>query len=79
MWVALSCAHVDTATKAFMAWFGPKGIATVTFSLLVLGESIPGGERIFNLTALVVVSSVIVHSFSDTPGSEWIARRSDEE
>lgn len=77
VWVALAGTRVDTATKAFMAWFGPKGIATVTFSLIVLSESIPGGLRIFNLTALVVVCSVFVHSLSDTPGSEWIARRSE--
>ena len=79
VWIALAGTGVDTATKAFMAWFGPKGVATVTFSLLVLGESIPGGEQIFNLTALVVVCSVFVHSFTDTPGSEWIARRTNEE
>ena len=40
--------------KAFMAWFGPKGVATMTFSLLVLGRGVPGGERIFNLAALAV-------------------------
>lgn len=79
VWIALAGTGVDTATKAFMAWFGPKGVATVTFSLLVLGENVPGGQEIFNLTALVVVSSVIVHSFTDTPGSEWIARRTTEE
>lgn len=77
VWVALAGTRVDTATKAFMAWFGPKGVATVTFSLLVLGESIPAGQQIFNLTALVVVCSVIVHSFTDTPGSEWIARHAE--
>ena len=37
-----------------MAWFGPKGVATMTFSLLVLSAAIPQGERIFNLAALVV-------------------------
>ena len=36
--------RVDTATKAFMAWFGPKGVATMTFSLFVLGEGVPGAE-----------------------------------
>ena len=40
-----------------MAWFGPKGVATMTFSLLVLGEGIPDGERIFNLAALCVFAS----------------------
>ena len=65
---------VDLATKAFMSWFGPKGVATMTFSLLVLGEAIPAGERIFNLAALTVFASIILHGLTDTPGSEWIAR-----
>ena len=59
---------VDTATKGFMAWFGPKGVATMTFSLFVLGEGIPDGERIFNLAALCVFASVLVHGLTDTPG-----------
>ena len=33
--------QVDTAEKAFMAWFGPKGVATMTFALLVLGSDAP--------------------------------------
>jgi sodium/hydrogen antiporter len=76
IWISLAGAGVDTATKGFMAWFGPKGVATVTFSLLVLGQAIEEGERIFNLAALVVFCSIIVHGLSDTPGSEWLARRS---
>jgi NhaP-type Na+/H+ or K+/H+ antiporter len=60
-----------------MAWFGPKGVATMTFSLLVLHERIPEGDRIFNLAALVVLCSVVAHGLSDTPGSEWIGRRAE--
>ena len=69
--------RIDTATKGFMAWFGPKGVATMTFSILVLGQPIAEGERIFNLAALVVFCSIIVHGLSDTPGSEWLARRAE--
>ena len=75
IWVSLTGAGIDTATKAFMAWFGPKGVATMTFSILVLGQPIAEGERIFNLAALVVFCSIIVHGLTDTPGSEWIATR----
>jgi NhaP-type Na+/H+ or K+/H+ antiporter len=75
VWVALAGTGVDTATKGFMAWFGPKGVATMTFSLFVLGEGIPDGERIFNLAALCVFASVLVHGLTDTPGSEWLIRR----
>jgi sodium/hydrogen antiporter len=75
VWISLAGTGVDAATKGFMAWFGPKGVATMTFSLFVLGEGIPDGERIFNLAALCVFTSVLVHGLSDTPGSEWLIRR----
>jgi NhaP-type Na+/H+ or K+/H+ antiporter len=69
--------QVDTATKAFMSWFGPKGVATMTFALLVLGEGLRSGEQIFNLAALVVFCSIIIHGLTDTPGSEWMARHAE--
>jgi sodium/hydrogen antiporter len=67
--------QVDLAEKAFMAWFGPKGVATMTFALFVLGSAVPDGERIAAIAALTVFISIIVHGLSDQPGSEWIARR----
>jgi NhaP-type Na+/H+ or K+/H+ antiporter len=77
IWIALAGTGTDTATKAFIAWFGPKGVATMTFALFVLGEGVPGAERIFNLAALCVFASVLAHGLSDTPGSEWLARRAE--
>ncbi len=77
VFAALAGTATDTATRGFMAWFGPKGVATMTFSLLVLSDRISSGTRIFNLAALVVVCSVLVHGLTDTPGSEWLARRAE--
>jgi sodium/hydrogen antiporter len=77
IWIALAGTGFDRADKGFMAWFGPKGVATMTFSLLVLSEGIPSGERIFNLAALVVMCSVVAHGLTDTPGAEWIGRRAE--
>jgi NhaP-type Na+/H+ or K+/H+ antiporter len=75
LWISFAGTGVPRDQKAFMAWFGPKGVATMTFSLLVLAEAIPQGERIFNLAALTVVCSIVLHGVTDTPGAEWIARR----
>jgi NhaP-type Na+/H+ or K+/H+ antiporter len=58
-----------------MAWFGPKGVATMTFSLFVLGSAVPGAARIANLAALAVFTSVLAHGLSDTPAANWLARR----
>jgi sodium/hydrogen antiporter len=77
--IALAGTRVSRAALAFMAWFGPKGVATMTFSLLVLGSEVAEGERIFNLAALVVLCSIVVHGVTDTPGSEWMARRAEAE
>jgi len=77
--IALTGTRVSRAALAFMAWFGPKGVATMTFSLLVLGSDVAAGERIFNLAALVVLCSIVAHGATDTPGSEWMARHAEEE
>ncbi|MEA2425428.1 MAG: sodium/hydrogen antiporter [Thermoleophilaceae bacterium] len=69
--------RTDTVTRLFMGWFGPKGVATMSFSLLVLGEGIADGERIFNIAALAVVVSIIAHGLTDSPGVNLIARHAE--
>jgi len=67
--------QVGLAEQAFMAWFGPKGVATMAFALFVLGSGVPEGDRIANIAALAVLASIIAHGLTDHPGSEWIIRR----
>jgi NhaP-type Na+/H+ or K+/H+ antiporter len=75
IWVALTGTRITNASKAFMAWFGPKGVATMAFSLLVLSRQVDAGERIFNIAALAVFASILLHGASATPGVKWLARR----
>jgi NhaP-type Na+/H+ or K+/H+ antiporter len=77
VFAALVGTRTDLATRAFMSWFGPKGVATMTFSLLVLSDAIPSGTVIFNLAALTVVCSVLAHGATDTAGAEWLGRRAE--
>ena len=76
--VHASLAGTDTsaAERWFMSWFGPKGVATMTFSLLVLGQAIEDGGRIFNIAALTVFFSIVLHGATDHAGVGWIERRS---
>jgi sodium/hydrogen antiporter len=60
-----------------MGWFGPKGVASMTFALIVLDRNIANGVRIFDLTALVVFCSIVLHGITDTPGANWIAARAE--
>lgn len=75
IWLALAGTGLDTTAKAFMAWFGPKGVATMAFSLLILSREIVAAKQIFDIAALTVFASILLHGLSDTPGTNWIARR----
>jgi NhaP-type Na+/H+ or K+/H+ antiporter len=78
VFASLAGTSTDTATRAFMSWFGPKGVATMTFALLVLAESgIAERGRIFNIAALAVLVSIIAHGVTDVAGANWIGRRQD--
>jgi NhaP-type Na+/H+ or K+/H+ antiporter len=75
--VALLGTRTDLATRLFMGWFGPKGVATMTFSLLVLALGLTDGREIFNIAALAVFVSIIAHGLTDTPGANAIARHAE--
>ena len=75
--IALVRTRLDLPTRLFMGWFGPKGVATMTFALLVLAQGIEEGERIFNIAALAVFVSILAHGLTDTPGANAIARHAE--
>lgn len=75
VWLSLIGTRTDTATRLFMGWFGPKGVATMTFSLIVLDGTVAHGQQIFDIAALVVFCSIVIHGATDTPGANWISRR----
>ncbi len=77
VFTALAGTGTDTATRAFMSWFGPKGVATMTFSLLVLGDGLARSQTLFHLTALTVFCSILVHGLTDHAGVEWLAARAE--
>jgi NhaP-type Na+/H+ or K+/H+ antiporter len=77
--LALVGTPVSRPVKAFMGWFGPKGVATMAFSLLILNRQIADAERIFDIAALAVFVSIIAHGLTDHPGAEWMAAHAEEE
>jgi sodium/hydrogen antiporter len=61
--------------KLFMAWFGPKGVASMLFALFVLKAKVGRGELIFDVAAVTIVCSIVAHGLTDTVGARWLARR----
>jgi NhaP-type Na+/H+ or K+/H+ antiporter len=68
-------ARVSWEARAFMGWFGPRGLNSLLLALLVVQANIPGAELLLATVGVVVISSVIVHGASATPASAWYGRR----
>jgi NhaP-type Na+/H+ or K+/H+ antiporter len=66
---------IPQAEKAFMAWFGPKGVASMLFALFVLKSGVGQGELIFDVAAITIICSIAAHGLTDTVGARWLARR----
>ncbi len=65
-------------THLFLGWFGPRGIASLLFILLVLEESaLPGADRILAIVGLTVLLSIFAHGMTAVPATGWYARRMD--
>ncbi|GAA5162137.1 cation:proton antiporter [Pseudonocardia eucalypti] len=49
------------------AWFGPKGFASVVYGLLALQAGIAESEQVFDLVAVTIALSIVLHSSTDVP------------
>ncbi|MEV6276719.1 cation:proton antiporter [Nocardia sp. NPDC051832] len=67
MMLSLMRTPLTTAERATAAWFGPKGFASVVYGLLVLQSGIPEADNIFDLVAVTIALSIILHSSTDVP------------
>ena len=73
--LALAGTKLPRPQKAFIAWFGPKGVASMLFALLVLDEGLTHGSLVFEVAAFVILGSILAHGLTDTVGARWIERR----
>jgi sodium/hydrogen antiporter len=63
--IALTGTHLRRATVAFMGWFGPRGLASVVFTLLALEEiERGGGAMLLQTVTWTILLSVVLHGIS---------------
>ena len=65
--LVLRRAVVSKRARTFIGWFGPRGLSSLLFGLLVVLQGVPGAERLLVITGVVVITSVILHGVSATP------------
>ncbi|HSS64643.1 MAG TPA: cation:proton antiporter [Gammaproteobacteria bacterium] len=63
--------RIKPVTSVFLGWFGPRGLASVLFVLLILEEmGVPHKDTIFTVAITTVVLSIVLHGVT----AGWAAR-----
>ncbi len=76
--VALLGTGVSPVTSAFLGWFGPRGLASVLYVLVVLeGAEMPHKHEIFVICTLTIMLSILLHGFTAVPAARWYGRQSE--
>jgi NhaP-type Na+/H+ or K+/H+ antiporter len=75
MWLVLRRAAISDVARRTIGWFGPRGLSSLLFALLVIESGLGSGERILSVVGVVVMISVLVHGMSATPLGAWYGQR----
>lgn len=68
IWLSLIGTDANISTKLFLGWFGPRGLATALFALLILPQiGSEYAETILTIAINAVWISAILHGVSATP------------
>lgn len=68
---------LDRTTVLFLAWFGPRGLASVVFAVLAveeLGEGSALTDRAIGAIVLTILGSVVLHGVTAGPGGRRYAQ-----
>jgi NhaP-type Na+/H+ or K+/H+ antiporter len=65
--VAMLGAGARRPTVAFIGWFGPRGLASVVFALLVLERGVPEQQTLLTTVVVTVALSVMLHGLTSVP------------
>lgn len=62
--LSLIGSHVDRSGRFVIAWYGPSGLSSLLLILLAVFAGIPGADRLFRISALIVLISIVIHGAS---------------
>ncbi|MBL8148023.1 MAG: cation:proton antiporter [Anaerolineae bacterium] len=78
VYLALRGTGLRSDTRLIMGWFGPRGLASVIFSLMAI-EALEGAGKethlLASIAAWTILLSVLAHGLSAKPLAAWFARR----
>jgi len=67
VFVALAGSGISTEGKLFIGWFGPRGLASIVFAVIVLDSKLPHADLVAMTVTCTIILSIIAHGISANP------------
>ncbi len=74
--LALTASPLHLSGRLFIAWFGPRGVASILYVLIVAQElaGLVGFEFVYSVVTVTVILSIIAHGLTAQPFTNWYAK-----
>lgn len=69
----------SVSSKLFLGWFGPRGLASIVFAIMVINAGVPNGELIALVVICTVLMSLVAHGISANPLASWLGKKESSE
>ncbi|HFD80575.1 MAG TPA: sodium:proton antiporter [Gammaproteobacteria bacterium] len=67
VYLALAGSGVDNAGKLFIGWFGPRGLASIVFAVIVVDANLPNSGAIAMVVVSAILLSILAHGLTANP------------
>jgi len=74
--VSLIGSPLRAPARLFIGWFGPRGLASIVFIVIVLNHGLSGHETLASVVVCTVVLSIVAHGLTATPLVNALTARS---
>jgi NhaP-type Na+/H+ or K+/H+ antiporter len=75
IFVSLAGTGESLGSKLFLGWFGPRGLASIVFAIIVLEKDVAGNKFIATVVAVTVILSLVAHGVSANPITKLFGQR----
>jgi NhaP-type Na+/H+ or K+/H+ antiporter len=62
-------------SKLFLSWFGPRGLASIVFAVIVINNNLPGSELISVVVTCTIILSAFAHGMTANPFASALAEK----
>ena len=61
VYLCLAGTGMSVGEKLFVGWFGPRGLASIVFAIIVFNAELPGNDTVMAVIVITVLLSVVAH------------------